>query len=80
MSSDQNPPLLTNLWAKEAAANTVPRPLCHCVDAPYGTARSSELKLHAEQQDTACGGWARLLELIEVAASDKREEFSRAGK
>lgn len=76
MSSDQNPPLLTNRWAKEAAVNTVPRPLCHCLDAQYRKARWPELKLHTEQQDTACSGWARLLELIEAAASDKREEFS----
>jgi hypothetical protein len=68
--------LLTNRWAKEAAANTVPRPLCHCLDAQYRKARWSELKLHTEQQDTACSGWARLLELIEDAANDKREEFS----
>src|SRR4051812_27794233 len=76
MSSDQNPPLLTNRWAKEAAANTVPRPLCHCLDAQYRKARWSELKLHTEQQETARSGWARLLELIEAAAYDKREEFS----
>jgi hypothetical protein len=76
MSSDENPPLLTNRWAKEAAANMVPRPLCHCLDAQHGKARWSELKLHTEQQDTTCSGWLRLLELIEAAASDKREEFS----
>lgn len=76
MSSDQNPKLFTNRWAKEAAVNTVPRPLCHCLDAQYRKARWPELKLHTEQQDTACSGWARLLELIETAASDKREEFS----
>jgi hypothetical protein len=50
--------------------------LCHCLDAQYGKARWSELKLHTDQQDTACSGWARLLDLIEQAASDKREEFS----
>jgi hypothetical protein len=25
--------LFKNLWAKEARANTVSRPLCHCLDA-----------------------------------------------
>ena len=76
MSSDSNPRLFSNRWAKEAAANTVPRPLCHCLDAQYRKARWSELKLHTELQDTACSGWVRLLELIEQAANHKREEFS----
>ena len=76
MSSDSNPRLLTNRWAKEAAANTVPRPLCHCLDPQYKKGKWSGLKLHAEQQDTACSGWARLLELIDEAANDNREEFS----
>jgi hypothetical protein len=76
MSSESNPELLTNRWAKEAAAHSVPRPLCHCLDAQYSNAKWSELKLHTEQQDTACSGWARLLELIEEAANDNREDFS----
>ena len=73
MSSDEKPPLLPNRWAKEAAANTVPRPLCHCLERK---GRWPELKLHTEEQDTTCSAWARLLELIEQAANDKREEFS----
>ena len=73
MSSDPNPRLFTNRWAKEAAANTVVRPVCHCLECK---GKWSELKLHTEQQDTACPGWVRLLELIDAAASDNREEFS----
>ena len=76
MSSDPNPPLLTNRWAKEAAANTVPRPMCHCLDAQYRKAKWAELKLHTEKQDTTYSAWVRLLELIDEAANDKREEFS----
>jgi len=76
MSSDSEPKLLTNRWAREAAANSVPRPLCHCLDPQYKKAKWRELKLHTEQQDTTCSGWARLLELIEDAARDGREEFS----
>jgi hypothetical protein len=68
--------LLTNRWAKEAAANTVPRPICHCLDPQDRKAKWSELKLHTEQQDTACPGWKRLMQLIEEAATDGREEFS----
>lgn len=76
MSSDSNPRLLTNLWAKEAAANTVVRPLCSCLEAQYRKTKWSELKLHTEQQDTTCSAWTRLLELIDEAANDNREEFS----
>jgi hypothetical protein len=76
MSSDSEPKLFANRWAKEAAANSVPRQLCHCLDTQYKKAKWRELKLHTEQQDTACSGWVRLLELIEDAARDGREEFS----
>jgi hypothetical protein len=36
----------------------------------------AEVKLHTEQQDVECDAWKRLLELVEVAAKDKREEFA----
>jgi len=51
-------------------------PLCDCLDAQYRKLKWRELKLHAEQQDTSCSAWRRLLKLIDEAASDKREEFS----
>jgi hypothetical protein len=76
MPSDSEPILFTNRWSKEAGANSVPRPLCHCLDPQYDKDRWRELKLHTEEQDTSCSGWARLLELIEEAAKDGREEFS----
>jgi hypothetical protein len=76
MSFAPDPLPLTNRWAKEAAANLVRRPQCQCVDPLDRKASRSELKLHTEEQDTACSGWVRLLELIERAASDKSEEFS----
>ncbi len=76
MSSNDEPRLLYNLWAKEAAVNSLPRPLCNCLDPQYAKKKWSELKLHAEVQDTDCSGWLRLLELIDEAASDRREEFS----
>lgn len=76
MSSDSQSRLLTNRWAKEAGANTVPRPLCYCLDPQYCKARWSELKLHTEEQDIACVAWERLTELIDVAANDNREEFA----
>jgi hypothetical protein len=46
------------------------------MDAGYSDAEWVELKLHTEQQDTTCSGWLRLLELIDAAARDGREEFS----
>ncbi|WP_020470678.1 hypothetical protein [Zavarzinella formosa] len=97
MSSESDPPLFENRWAKEAAANTVLRPFCQCLDPQYdgdpawlddpddndladdeqvGNSRWNELTLHTEVQDTSRPGWVRLLELIEQAASDQREEFS----
>lgn len=76
MSSDQKPAPLTNRWAKEAAANTVERPLCSCLEAQYGEGAWSELQLHTEQQDTTAPGWTRLLDLIDEAAKDNRAEFS----
>lgn len=76
MSSDAEFPLLKNHWAKEAAANSVVRPQCTCLDAQYERVKWSELALHTERQDTNCSAWTRLLELIDAAASDGREEFS----
>lgn len=73
MPPDPDPKLFTNLWAKEAAARTVPRPFCTCLER---NGRWSEPRLRTEHQDTACSGWMRLLNLIEEAADDKREVFS----
>src|SRR5436190_7904651 len=68
--------LFRNLWAREAPANTVPRPICHCLDPQDKKFPSTELQIHTEQQDTECPGWQRLNELIDQAVSDGREEFS----
>ncbi|QDT98041.1 hypothetical protein [Gimesia aquarii] len=69
-------PLLKNLWAKEASANTVERPACNCLDTQYNDSVWPELYIHTEEQDTECDGWYRLNELIDVAARDGRTEFS----
>ena len=76
MSADSAPKLFANRWAKEAGASSVLRPRCHCLDMEYADAKRPELQLHTEQQDTRSSGWVRLLELIEDAAKDGREEFS----
>jgi hypothetical protein len=36
----------------------------------------TELAFHSEQQDTTCDAWKHLLNLIEEAATDGREEFA----
>ncbi|TYQ31114.1 leucine-rich repeat domain-containing protein [Pseudanabaena sp. UWO310] len=48
---------------------------CKCFEAEYSGKWVSRVKLHLEQQDMKCDGWKRLLELVEVAAQDGREEF-----
>lgn len=75
MSSDSTPPLLSNLWGKEAAVNSISRPFCNCLMRERN-GKWPEMKLHTEEQDTSCSAWVRLLELIEQAANDNREEFS----
>ena len=58
--------------APDLAAIRAVMPLrtCDCFD--YGT----ETSFHPEVQDTQSEGWTRLLELIEIAAADGREEFA----
>lgn len=68
--------LFRNLWEKEAPANTVPRPFCHCLDPQDDELSWTELQIHSEEQDTECAGWIRLNELIEQTASDGQETFS----
>ncbi|MFI8242541.1 leucine-rich repeat domain-containing protein [Streptomyces sp. NPDC085866] len=50
------------------------RDVCVCFDQvkPHPRAR---VGFHAEHQDTSAAGWQRLLELIDEAADDGREEF-----
>ncbi|GHA31047.1 hypothetical protein GCM10010329_63100 [Streptomyces spiroverticillatus] len=47
---------------------------CRCFDQnrPHPRAR---VGFHAEQQDTSTAGWRRLLELVDEASADGREEF-----
>lgn len=50
------------------------RPFCLCFD-PYDSGNSLEMLFHSEKQDTSCDAWQHLLEFIEQAALDQREEF-----
>jgi hypothetical protein len=49
---------------------------CKCFQAHYPGKRIAQVNLHTEQQDTECDAWKRLLDLIEVAVQDGREEFA----
>jgi len=51
-------------------------PICTCLKPQYENNRWPALHLHVEPQDTECHGWKRLLELVDQAASDGREEFA----
>lgn len=40
------------------------------------TAKGVKVTFHAEEQDTECAGWRRILQLIDEAAADGRTEFA----
>jgi uncharacterized protein (TIGR02996 family) len=48
---------------------------CSCFEAGYENSRWPKLYLHNDAQDTECDGWKRVLEVVEEAAADGREEF-----
>ena len=52
------------------------RLLCQCVTPHHKSEPWSELRLHTEPQDTESDAWKRLLDRIEEAAEDGREEFA----
>lgn len=54
----------------------IQRRTCTCLDPQYKNHRWGQLRIHDDIQDTECDAWRRLLDLIEQAAADRREEFS----
>ncbi|MEV0241707.1 leucine-rich repeat domain-containing protein [Streptomyces sp. NPDC050674] len=79
MTAEGEPRLFVNRWgdtSDPAHASGGPRRAdgCSCFDQsrPHPRAR---VGFHAERQDTSAPGWQRLLELVEEAAADGREEF-----
>lgn len=52
------------------------RTYCNCYEFQNSGRTIFEIKLHTEQQNTKCDAWKRLLDLVEVAAADEREEFA----
>ncbi|SNX88729.1 hypothetical protein SAMN06272735_9227 [Streptomyces sp. TLI_55] len=53
----------------------VPQDRCQCINQVRVSAPGAATAFHREIQDTNAPGWLRLLELIEEAATDGREEF-----
>jgi uncharacterized protein (TIGR02996 family) len=49
---------------------------CHCLDAGYDGRQWSLPHFHVETQDTECDAWKCLLDEVEAAAADGREEFA----
>jgi len=49
---------------------------CKCFNQYHFQEPPPEVKFHTDIQDTECDAWKRLLDLIEEAANDKREEFN----
>ncbi|MFJ6355189.1 leucine-rich repeat domain-containing protein [Streptomyces sp. NPDC092046] len=78
MANEGEPRLFVNRWGDTSDPASVGgesyRDECRCFDQvrPHPRAR---VGFHAESQDTSAPGWQRLLELVEEAAADGREEF-----
>lgn len=48
---------------------------CDCVNKPPKSAAWTAPKFHSDGEDMNCSAWKRLLDLIDIAAADGREEF-----
>jgi len=77
-SEPDRPKLYANRFAKESKVWTVRRSGCDCFLGESDGGKLRELSLHLDPQDTNCTAWYRLLELIDEAAADERQEFSPA--
>ncbi|MFI6724727.1 hypothetical protein [Streptomyces atratus] len=78
MTDTEEPKLYVNRWgdtSDPAPERRGPRQdACSCFDQsrPHPRAR---VGFHTERQDTSAPGWQHLLELVDEAAADGREEF-----
>lgn len=71
------PRLYPNVFADESKVWTVKRSFCKCrLESKNDEGTWEELSLHLEAQDTDSRPWHRLLELIDKAVADGRDEFS----
>ncbi|MFD5661842.1 leucine-rich repeat domain-containing protein [Streptomyces hirsutus] len=78
MTSEREPQLHVNRWGDTSDPAPEQRgarqDVCACFDQSRAHPRA-RVGFHAERQDTSAPGWRRLLELIDEAAADGREEF-----
>lgn len=78
MTDAEEPKLYVNRWgdtSDPAPERRGPRQdACSCFDQSRPRPRA-RVEFHAERQDTSAPGWQRLLELVDEAAADGREEF-----
>ena len=75
---EAGPTVFTNRWGgvlgPSPGGSASDRDLCSCFDQ-YTATNRRRVRPHTEQQDTSLPGWRHLLELVEEAAADGREEF-----
>lgn len=78
MANEGEPRLYVNRWGDTldpARGGHEPcRDLCSCFSQSKAHPRA-RVGFHAELQDTSAPGWQHLLELVDAAAADGREEF-----
>ncbi|MGW7428187.1 leucine-rich repeat domain-containing protein [Streptomyces sp. NPDC054861] len=78
MTSEREPQLYVNRWGDTSDPTPERRGIrqdaCACFDRSKPHPRG-RVGFHTERQDTSAPGWRRLLELIDEAAADGREEF-----
>ena len=78
MANEGEPQLFVNRWGDTSdpatAGRSSYRDVCRCFDQTRRQLRA-RVGFHAERQDTSAAGWKRLLELVDEAAADGREEF-----
>lgn len=77
MTDEQLPPRVFPNRFPEAMDSRpgVPQDRCDCFSQMRVSTADATTSFHPEIQDTDAPGWLRLLELIEEAAADGREEF-----
>lgn len=78
MTNGAEPKLFVNRWGDTSdpspGGRGSYRDTCSCFDQAQRRPRA-RVGFHSERQDTSAPGWRRLLELIDEAAEDGREEF-----
>ncbi|WP_369383224.1 leucine-rich repeat domain-containing protein [Streptomyces sp. cg36] len=78
MTNEGEPTLYVNRWGDTSDPDPGGRwsyqELCSCF-SPSKPRPRARVGFHTEQQDTSAPGWRHLLELVEEAAADGREEF-----